>query len=32
MFKNWLQRFNMDVDDEAMRLMARFQNMGKKAG
>jgi len=32
MFKNWLQRFNMDIDDEAMRLMARFQNMGKKAG
>ena len=32
MFKNWLQRFNMDVDDEAMRLMSRFQNMGKKAG
>jgi biopolymer transport protein ExbB len=32
MFKNWLQRFNMDIDDEAMKLMARFQNMGKKAG
>ncbi|MFM7207714.1 MAG: MotA/TolQ/ExbB proton channel family protein [Planctomycetaceae bacterium] len=32
LFKNWLQRFNMDVDDEAMRLMSRFQNMGKKAG
>jgi biopolymer transport protein ExbB len=30
LFKNWLQRFNMDVDDEAMRLMSRFQNMGKK--
>lgn len=29
-FKNWLQRFNTDVDDEAMRLMARFQSMGKK--
>ena len=28
--KNWLQRFNMEVDDEAMRLMGRFQNMGKK--
>jgi biopolymer transport protein ExbB len=28
--KNWLQRFNMEVDDEANRLMARFQNMGKK--
>jgi biopolymer transport protein ExbB len=32
MFKNWLQRFNMEVDDESMRLMGRFQNMGKKAG
>ena len=32
LLKNWLQRFNMDVDDEAMRLMARFQSMGKKAG
>jgi biopolymer transport protein ExbB len=30
LFKNWLQRFNMDVDDEGMRLMSRFQNMGKK--
>ena len=30
LFKNWLQRFNMDVDDEAMRLMSRFQGMGKK--
>lgn len=30
LLKNWLQRFNMEVDDEAMRLMARFQNMGKK--
>jgi len=30
LFKNWLQRFNMEVDDEAMRLMSRFQNMGKK--
>jgi biopolymer transport protein ExbB len=30
LFKNWLQRFNMDVDDEAMRLMSRFQAMGKK--
>ncbi|MFM7243113.1 MAG: MotA/TolQ/ExbB proton channel family protein [Planctomycetaceae bacterium] len=28
--KNWLQRFNTDVDDEAMRLMSRFQTMGKK--
>jgi len=32
LFKNWLQRFNMDVDDESMRLMSRFQNVGKKAG
>ena len=32
LFKNWLQRFNMDIDDEAMRLMARFQAMGKKTG
>jgi len=30
LFKNWLQRFNMDIDDEAMRLMSRFQAMGKK--
>jgi biopolymer transport protein ExbB len=30
LLKNWLQRFNMDIDDEAMRLMSRFQNMGKK--
>ena len=30
MLKNWLQRFNADVDDESMRLMARFQGMGKK--
>jgi len=29
-FKNWLQRFNTDIDDEAMRLMSRFQTMGKK--
>ena len=28
--KNWLQRFNMEVDDESMRLMSRFQNLGKK--
>ncbi len=28
--KNWLQRFNMDVEDESTRLMARFQGMGKK--
>jgi biopolymer transport protein ExbB len=30
LFKNWLQRFNADVDDESMRLMARFQGMSKK--
>ena len=28
--KNWLQKFNMDVEDESTRLMSRFQNMGKK--
>jgi len=28
--KNWLQRFNMEVDDESMRLMSRFQSLGKK--
>ncbi len=30
LFKNWLQKLNADVDVEAMRLMSRFQNMGKK--
>ena len=30
LFKNWLQKFNGDIDTEAMRLMARFQNVGKK--
>ena len=30
LFKNWLQKLNVDVDVEAMRLMSRFQNMGKK--
>jgi biopolymer transport protein ExbB len=30
LFKNWLQRFNMDVDDESMRLMSRFQTVVKK--
>lgn len=30
LFKNWLQRFNMDVDDESMRLMSRFQTVAKK--
>ncbi len=28
--KNWLQKFNMDVEDESGRLMSRFQSMGKK--
>ena len=32
LFKNWLQRLNGDVDGEAMRLMSRFQTMGKKTG
>jgi biopolymer transport protein ExbB len=32
LLKNWLQRFYKDVDDEAMRLMSRFQTMGKKTG
>jgi biopolymer transport protein ExbB len=30
LFKNWLQKLTGDVDVEAMRLMSRFQNMGKK--
>ena len=30
LLKNWLQKFNMDVEDESGRLMSRFQNMGKK--
>jgi biopolymer transport protein ExbB len=30
LFKNWLQKLNGDVDTEAMRLMSRFANMGKK--
>jgi len=30
LFKNWLQKLNGDVDTEAMRLMSRFQNVGKK--
>jgi len=30
LLKNWLQQFNTDVDDEGMRLMSRFQNVGKK--
>ena len=30
LFKNWLQKLNGDIDGEAMRLMSRFQTMGKK--
>ena len=30
LFKNWLQKLSGDVDAEAMRLMSRFANMGKK--
>ena len=30
LFKNWLQKLNGDIDTEAMRLMSRFANMGKK--
>jgi len=30
LFKNWLQTLGGDVDSEAMRLMSRFQSMGKK--
>jgi biopolymer transport protein ExbB len=30
LLKNWLQKFNMEVEDESGRLMSRFQNMGKK--
>ena len=30
LFKNWLQTLGGDVDSEAMRLMSRFQTMGKK--
>jgi biopolymer transport protein ExbB len=30
LFKNWLQKLTGDIDVEAMRLMSRFQNMGKK--
>ena len=30
LFKNWLQRFNTEVDDESMRLMSRFQSVAKK--
>jgi biopolymer transport protein ExbB len=29
-FKNWLAKLTGDIDVEAMRLMSRFQNMGKK--
>jgi biopolymer transport protein ExbB len=30
LLKNWLQTLNADVDTESMRLMARFQGVGKK--
>jgi biopolymer transport protein ExbB len=30
MLKNWLQTLNADVDSESMRLMSRFQAVGKK--
>ena len=30
LFKNWLQKLTGDIDGEAMRLMSRFQTMGKK--
>jgi biopolymer transport protein ExbB len=30
LFKNWLQKLSTDVDGEAMRLMSRFQSIGKK--
>jgi biopolymer transport protein ExbB len=30
LFKNWLQKLNADVDGEAMKLMSKFQSMGKK--
>jgi biopolymer transport protein ExbB len=30
LFKNWMQKLTGDIDTEAMRLMSRFQNMGKK--
>jgi len=30
LFRNWLQRFNAEVDDEALRIMARFQDSGRK--
>ena len=30
LFKNWLQKLSADVDGEAMRLMSRFQTIGKK--
>jgi len=31
LFRNWLQKLNAEVDEEAMRLMARFQSMPTKA-
>lgn len=30
LFKNWLQSLNGDIEQESLRLMSRFQNMGKK--
>jgi biopolymer transport protein ExbB len=30
LLKNWLQTLNADVDSESMRLMSRFQSVGKK--
>ena len=30
LFKNWLQKLNGEVDEEAQRLMSRFQTMGTK--
>ena len=32
MFRNWLQKLNAEVDEEAMRLMSRFQSLPTKAG
>jgi biopolymer transport protein ExbB len=31
LFRNWLQKLNVEVDEEAMRLMGRFQSMPTKA-
>jgi len=32
MFRNWLQKLNAEVDEEATRLMSRFQALPTKAG